>query len=167
LFLLLLLAGCASPSSDVKNASQASISPTLSLDYIQVESFSSLAGLTVEKNSLTDAIVSGLNDTGLFQAVSSDPPTNSVKGIKVEADIRAIKRVSDDARTWAGGFAGRAVVLAHVTITDLNSGRIIQTLDAEGKSGKTAWAGTTDQAIHLAAAQIVAQVVKINAQTSQ
>ena len=150
------------------NASLPAISPTLALNYIQVQTTSSLAGLTTEKNSLSDAIISGLNDTGLFQVVSPAAPTNGpVNGIRVSADITNIKKVSDNARTWTGTFAGQATVFVHVTITDLTSGRTVETFDAEGKSGKSAWAGTTDAAIHLAASRIIAAVVKINSQTSQ
>ena len=168
LFLLLVVAGCAAPSSSVDNTSPVSISPTLALNYIQVQTTSSLAGLTTEKNSLSDAVISGLNDTGLFQVVSTEVPTNSpVNGIKVSADIANIKKVSDDARVWTGSFAGQASVLVHVIVTDLTTGRTVETFDAEGKSGKSAWAGTTDAAIHLAASRIVAAVVKINSQTSQ
>ena len=43
----------------------------------------------------------------------------------------------------------------------------IETFDAEGKSGKSAWAGTTEAAVRLAAAQIVREVTRINSQTAQ
>jgi len=39
-------------------------------------------------------------------------------------------------------------------------------LKPKGKSGKSAFAGTTDEAIQLAAEQIVAKVVKLYTQTS-
>jgi hypothetical protein len=165
--LLLFLAGCASPSSSVQNSSPANISPTLALNYIQVVTTSSLKGLTVEQHSLSDAVISGLNDTALFQEVSADAPTNSpVNGIKLVAEIRQINKVSDDARTWVGTFAGQAQILVHVTITDLSSGAQVKTFDAMGKSGKSARAGTTDEAIEMAAGRIVAQIVRINSQTS-
>ena len=77
-----------------------------------------------------------------------------------------IKKVSDDARTWAGAWAGEAVVLVHVTVSDFKSGQLVESFDAEGKSGKSAWAGTTDEAVQLAATEIVAEVVKINAKTA-
>lgn len=165
---LLFLTGCASPSNDVQNASPANISPSLALNYIQVAVTSSLNGLTTEQHSFTDAVISDLNDSGLFQEVSADAPTNSpVNGIKISADIREIKKVSDDARTWVGTFAGQAQVLVHVNITDLTTGASVKSFDAAGKSGKSARAGTTDEAIEMAARAIVSQVVRINSQTSE
>jgi hypothetical protein len=53
-----------------------------------------------------------------------------------------------------------------VTVSDLNSGNQIEAFEVEGKSGKSAYAGTTDEAIQLAAGQIVAKVFKLYAQSS-
>ena len=69
-FTLLVLAGCASPSAGIKNASPVAIGNSLSLDNIHVETSSVLANSTGEQRSLSDAIVSGLNETGLFSNAS-------------------------------------------------------------------------------------------------
>jgi hypothetical protein len=53
-----------------------------------------------------------------------------------------------------------------VTVSDLNSGNQIEVFEAEGKSGKSALAGTTDEAIQMAAEQIVEKVVKLHTQSS-
>jgi hypothetical protein len=168
LLVVSFMAGCAAPSGTVKNTSALSISPSLSIDAILVETTSSSNGSDAERHRLADAILSGLNDTGLFKNVSTNrADVTASKGIKIFADINEIKKVSDTARTWEGAWAGRARILVQVTITDLASGHLVETFAAEGQSGKSAWAGTTDEAIHEAAGEIVAEAVKINAQTSQ
>jgi len=54
-----------------------------------------------------------------------------------------------------------------VTVSDLSSGKQIQTFAVEGISGGSARAGTTDEAIQQAAQIIVAEVLNITHQTSQ
>jgi hypothetical protein len=66
-----------------------------------------------------------------------------------------------------GGLAGQARIVVQVTVTDLNSGNLIETFEAEGKSGNSARAGTTDEAIQRAAEQMVAEIVEIRSRTSQ
>jgi hypothetical protein len=167
LFALLNLVGCASPSGVVKNDSPVLISKLVSLDFIFVESTSSLGDLETEKHLLGDLIVSGLKEKQYFTSVSGNKAdVNSGGGIKVAADIKEINKVSDNARSWAGALAGQARILVQVTVSDLSSGNQIEVFEAEGKSGKSAFAGTTDEAIQLAAGQIVAEVVKLHTQTS-
>ena len=167
LFVLLNLVGCASPSGVVKNDSPVLISKLVSLDFIFVESTSSLGDLETEKHLLGDLIVSGLKEKQFFTSVSGNKAdVKSGSGIKVAADIKEINKVSDNARSWAGALAGQARILVHVTVSDLSSGNQIEVFEAEGKSGKSAFAGTTDEAIQLAAGQIVAKVVKLHTQTS-
>ena len=167
LFVLLNLVGCASPSGVVKNDSSVLISKLASLDFIFVESTSSLGDLETEKHLLGDLIVSGLKEKQWFTSVSGNKAdVNSGSGIKVAADIKEINKVSDNVRLWAGALAGQARILVHVTVSDLSSGNQIEVFEAEGKSGKSAFAGTTDEAIQLAAGQIVAKVFKLYTQTS-
>jgi hypothetical protein len=167
LFVLLNLVGCASPSGVVKNDSPVLISKLVSLDFIFVESTSSLGDLETEKHLLGDLIVSGLKEKQFFTSVSGNKAdVKSGSGIKVAADIKEINKVSDNARSWAGALAGQARILVQVTVSDLSSGNQIEVFEAEGKSGKSAFAGTTDEAIQLAAGQIVAEVVKLHTQTS-
>ena len=167
LFVLLNLVGCASPSGVVKNDSPVLISKLVSMDFIFVESTSSLGDLETEKHLLGDLIVSGLREKQWFTSVSGNKAdVNSGSGIKVAADIKEIHKVSDNARLWAGALAGQARILVQVTVSDFSSGNQIEVFEAEGKSGKSAFAGTTDEAIQLAAEQIVAKVFKLYAQSS-
>ena len=168
LLALLVLAGCASSSGLVKNASPIATNKLVSLDFILVETSSSLGDLEGEKRLLKNSIILGLKETGFFENVSgNEAGTNSVNGIKISADVKEIKKVSDNARTWFGGLAGQARIVVQVTVTDLNSGNRIQTFEAEGESGKSARAGTTDEAIQRAAEQVVAKIVEIRSRTSQ
>jgi hypothetical protein len=167
LSVLLGLAGCATPSGGVISMPVVTSRP-VSLDSIVVTTASSLPDLAAEKTLLNDRIISGLRETGLFASVGADGAgTNSGNGIKVAVDIKAITKVSDDSRQWFGGLAGQAAITVQVTVTDLSSGRQIEIFNAEGKSGASARAGTTEAAINQVAGQVVAEVVKLNAQTSQ
>jgi len=167
LFVLLNLVGCASPSGVVKNDSPVLLSKLVSMDSIFVETASSLGDLETEKHLLGDLIISGLREKQYFTSVSGNKAdVNSGSGIKVAADIKEINKVSDNARLWTGPLAGQARILVHVTVSDLSSGNQIEVFEAEGKSGKSAFAGTTDEAIQLAAGQIVAKVFKLYTQTS-
>ena len=168
LFALLTFVGCASSSGVVKNASPMVTGKPVSLDFILVETTSSIDGLKPEQHRVNDAIISGLNETELFKSVSADKAdASSDQGVKVKANIVEIRKVSDDARSWVGAWAGRARILVHVTVSDLSSGTSIETFEAEGVSGGSAKSGTTDEAIQQAAAQIVTEIVKINSETGQ
>ena len=82
--------------------------------------------------------------------------------------VKEIKKVSRSEREWAGALAGRAWILVEATVSDLNSGKLIETFAAEGESsGGSNLAGTTEEAIQRAAEQVVAQVIKISRQTRQ
>ena len=64
-------------------------------------------------------------------------------------------------------MAGQARIVVHVTVSDLKSGDQIESFEVEGKSGKSAFAGTTEEAIERAAEQVAAEVVRLNARTGQ
>ena len=164
----LSLAGCVS-SGSVHNASAITATKPFDLDLILVKTSSSFSDVGAEKQALNDAIVSGLKDAHLFKAVGQDRlELGSGSGITIDADIKKIKKVSKNKRSWAGATAGRARILVAVTISDLNSGKQIQTFEAAGQSsGGSALAGTTDEAIERAAEGVVAEVLKINAQTAE
>jgi len=165
-FALLNLMGCASSSGVVRNASPVLISKSVSLDFILVDASSSIGELEAEERVLKDSICSGLNQTGLFGKVSENQADIGLgKGIKIKAEIKSIKKVSVNEREWVGSFAGRARILVQVTITDLRSGKQIESFEAEGQSGRSAFAGTTDEAIRRSADQIVAQLVKLYTKT--
>ena len=107
LFLLLTLVGCTS-SGVVKNASPVSTSTPVPLDFVLVETSTSLDNLETEKQLLNDMIITGLRETQVFGSVSGDKAdAGSGGGIKVYADIKEIKKVSRSARVWVGALAGR------------------------------------------------------------
>ena len=167
LFVLLGLLGCAS-SGRVRNATPILTSQPVSLDFVLVETSSSLNDLESEKRFLRESIITGLNERQIFGTVSGrKADVASGNGLKLKAEIREIKKVSDEARVWAGALAGRAQILIQVTVSDLISGKQIEAFEAEGKSGKSAGAGTTNEAIQQAANQVVAEMVKISMQTSE
>src|ERR1700690_2674281 len=98
-----------SPAGVVKNDSPVLINKLVSLDCIFVETTSSLGDLETEKHLLGELIVSGLREKQYFTSVSANKAdVNSGGGIKVTADITEIKKVSDNARSWAGALAGQA-----------------------------------------------------------
>jgi len=161
------LLGCAS-SGMVKKASPILTSMPVSLDFALVETSSSLSDLDPESQFLKQSIITGLNESEIFGVVSGNKAdVRSGNGLKVEVEIKEIKKVSDSARVWGGGLAGRASLLIHVKVSDLISGKLVEIFDAEGKSGKSAYAGTTNEAIQQVANQVVIEVVKISMQTSQ
>jgi len=180
--LLTILAGCASEGM-VKNVSPVSTIAPISQDLAVVETTSSVGkgvkprvarspnapaetismGDAEQRKLLNAMIISGLQETRKFGHVSGD--TNAISsdsGIKVHADIKEITIVTDGSRAFLGALAGRGRILIQVTVSDLKSGNKIEVFEAEGKSSAgTAFAGTTDQAVQLAAEQTVAEVVKI------
>ncbi len=167
LVLLANLAGCAS-SGVVRNASPIATATPVPLDFVLVQTSSSLAGLETEKHQLNEMIITGLRETEIFGSVSTNmADAGPAGGIKVTADIKEITKVSNDARVWFGALAGRARILVAVKIASLNSGNQIQSFEVEGLSGDTARAGTTDEAIQRVAQRVVAELIKISRQTSQ
>lgn len=162
LFLLMNLIGCASSSGVVSKVDPVLTSKPFSLNFIFVKASSSLSGLEAQERVLKDSLFSGLKETGLFGCVSDNQADNKQDGgIKIKAEIEAIKKVSVNQREWVGILAGRARILVQVTISDLKSGNQIESFEVEGLSDKSAFAGTTDEAIQRVADQVVAQVVKL------
>jgi hypothetical protein len=162
------LVGCVSRGR-VQDASPIRADKPFELDLIWVKTSSAVPGLEAETRMLNDAIVSGLRESGLFRAASGDKTElGEGGGITIEAEIRDIRKITKNTRLWAGALAGRARIRVRVRISDLNTGKQIETFEAEGESsGGSALAGTTDEAIEQAAGGVVGEVRKINAQTAQ
>jgi len=159
--LMLMIAGCAS-SGVVKNITPISTAVFIVLDTALVET-SSLVTDTSDAASLLNAmIISGLQESGKFGHVNGNiADASSSSGIKIQAEITDVFEVSDTGRILLGTFAGRARILAHVTVSDLKSGSQIVTFEAEGKSSAgTVFAGTTNEAIQRTAERVVAEVIK-------
>jgi hypothetical protein len=163
-----ILIGCAS-SGVVMNVSPVSTGLSISHDFVVVGTSSALGDVEPQKSLLNALIISGLQQTQKFGRVSGDQIAISpTSGIKVNADIKEVYAVSNTARVMVGAFAGQARILVQVTVSDLKSGKQIETFEAEGKSsGGSVAAGTTDQAVQRVAEQIVAEVVKISTQASR
>ena len=168
LIVTLTLAGCAS-SGMVRGASPITVAKPFELDLIFVKTSSSLGDLEAEKQMLNDKIVSGLKERHIFNAVSGNrAELGSGSGITISADIKEIRKISKEQRQWGGAMAGRARIRIQVTVSDLNSGGRIETFEAEGvSSGGSDLAGTTDEAVERAAAEVVGQVLRINALTAE
>ena len=164
--LLLTLAGCSSPGV-VTHAGPIATGFPVSTDFIVVETSSSLEDAQVEQQSLNELVLSGLRQTGFFGSVTGNrTEINSGSGMEVRIDLREIKRVSPNDRTWFGGLAGNAGVTVQVTVSDLKSGRSIQAFEIKAASGASAQAGTSDAALELAARDIVAEIGTIRSKTS-
>ena len=58
---------------------------------------------------------------------------------------------------------------AHVPTNNaiVQSGKKIEMFEVEGKSGRSAYGGTTDEAVQRAAKQVAGEIQRINAQTAQ
>ena len=168
LLVLLSLAGCVS-SGWIHNASPITCAKPFDLDLILVKATSSFGEVEAEKQMLGDAIASGLRDTQMFRQVSEDQAElGSGSGIMIEAHIIKIKKVSRNRRLWTGALAGRARIWVEVTVSDLNTGKPIETFETGGESsGGSALAGTTGEAIDRAAEGVVAEVLKINSETAE
>ena len=163
LLVLLNLMGCAS-AIGIKVASPVMTGTPVSMDNVVVTTFSSLGDVEAEKNTLRDAIFSGLNETRMFTRVATErAQIGDGTGVALKVEIKAIRKVSEEAREWRGSLAGRARILIRVTVSDLNSGKQIEVFEAKGESGQSAYAGTTDEAIERAAEQVVADMLKLNA----
>jgi hypothetical protein len=165
---LVTILGCARPTGMIRNISPISVNQQTSLDVIQVTTFSSLEGVESEKRLLNDQIVSDLRESGLFSSVGENSADlKPGDGIKITNDIKEIKRVSDHDRDWTGVLAGQARILVRVTVSDLKSGKEIEVFEVEGKSGRSAYGGTTEEAVQRSAEQVTGEIERINAQTAQ
>jgi hypothetical protein len=159
--------GCVSPSRSETSSLVFSGKPVATTTVYLVTS-TSLAGLEVEKQQLTDALISGLNQSKMFENVTANRPSaGSGNGLKIMVAIENIKTVSAEARAWTGALAGRASIQIHTTVTDLKSDRQLAVFNVVGESGKSAFAGTTAEAIGQAAGQVVTEILKLNAQTEE
>jgi hypothetical protein len=166
LLLLLALAGCVS-SGTIKHTSPISTSVPVSVDFALIQTSTSLGGLETETHQFNDLVISGLRAREVFGDVDGNPAAaGSSGGIKVEIKILEIKKISHDERQWAGALAGRAHILVQATVSDLNSGKPVETFQVEGlSSGGSNLAGTTDEAVQQAVELVVAELVRISRQT--
>ena len=168
IFLVSGLAGCASSPRANPLPPPVVVGKPASLDFILVNATNTLPGLQTETTELQDSIVSGLRETGLFANLDVTAPKEAPGGgIKILATIEQITKVSKNARVWYGGLAGKARVVVRVEISDLAAGTPIEEITVEGHTKAAAGAGLTDEAIQLAALQVVDEIKRLNVQKAQ
>jgi len=169
LAVLLALTGCVS-SGRVQHAGPVTTGIPVSLDFALVETTATPGDLDAETRLLNESIISDLRGHAIFDEVDAAIPagdTGPVNGVKIKVVVKDIKKISNNERAWAGALAGRARIVAEVTVSDLSSGKLIETFGAMGESsGGSNLAGTTDEAVQRVAEQIVGQIIKISRLTS-
>jgi hypothetical protein len=160
------LIGCVS-SGGIQHASPIAIHTPVSIDFARVETSSALGDLEAEKHLLNELVISGLRGRYVFGDVDGNmPAAGATNGMNIKIDIKKIKKISSGEREWAGALAGRARIVVGATVSDLSSGKLIETFEVVGESsGGSNLAGGTDEAIQRAAEQVVAQVIEISRQT--
>ena len=125
---LLTLVGCAS-SNVVKVASPVMFSKPVSMDVIYVIIASSTNSLETERHELSDAVISGLNESKMFGTVTGDKvAVGSGSGIRINADIKEIKRLRE--------LTGVGMTDAKKALVESN-GDFDKALDAMRKKGLT------------------------------
>jgi len=168
LAVILTGAGCFSPGGS-KTTPASNPDKPVSFAVIYVTTTTNAGGNFGEAGQhLNDAIISRLIETEMFTTVTNQAPDPSLgQGIKIAVAITRLKKVSAEARNWTGILAGRAGISMQLDITDLQSGRPIQSFEVEAKSGRAAYGSTTDEAIDRAAKEVVNRVLKLNAQSAE
>jgi hypothetical protein len=165
LAVLLAIPACMAPPGAALVGQPVVTGRPVSLDNILVVATNATGQSSAESRTLADAIASGLRQTEMFTGVAETPAgLGAGDGVTVLAAITALKPVTDNARDWTGPLAGRARIAVRVTLADLKSGRGIETFAVAGESGQSAYAGTTPEALQMAADKIVAEMLRLNTQ---
>lgn len=131
-------------------------------DYknVVVHVTSSVPDSTREALQLESMIVSTLRANGVFGNVAGSS-AGGTGDLTVDANISDLRRVGSGKRVLLGALAGRGNMVVDVKLVDTASGNAIGSFTSKGtSSGGTVFAGTTDQAIELAARQIVDYILK-------
>jgi hypothetical protein len=163
--ILLAIPACIAPPKSALVENPVQTGRPVSLDHILVTVAHAGGKLSAEGKMLTDAVASSLRQTEMFaQVVETPAELETGDGIKLQVEITALKPVTDDARDWFGPLAGRASVTVRVQVTDLKTDRLIETFGVAGQSGQSAYAGTTPEALQMAADKIVAEMLRLNTQ---
>jgi hypothetical protein len=109
-----------------------------------------------ETAQFESAIIARLKKSGAFGPVFTTAGAGEgTPDLKLQVTITELKKVGSGARVMMGALGGRGRLLADVNLVDGASGESLGQAVAEGKSsGGTVFAGTTSQAIDLAADQV-------------
>lgn len=101
--------------------------------------------------ALKSAIVAQLINKKVFKSVTDVNSSDYV----LKVNVVDVSEVSQGARIFLGALAGQAGITANVEIYDRREGRTLSSMVAKGSSsGGHVFAGTTQEAIDQAAAQI-------------
>ncbi len=147
-FALLLSACAASGSVQMKPAGFSAVDSKKSA---AVEVTSSVADKADTATALKQAIVAQLASKNVFKAIT----TADAADYQLKVNVLSVSDVGQGTRIMLGAFAGQAEISAQVDVIDSKAGKAMGSFIAKGQSsGGTIFAGTTQQAIDQAAAQI-------------
>ncbi len=142
--------GCASTSS-VNTA----IAPSVPLDSFKTVSVNvqtKVEDSEKEAKTFKEILTSELRKNNKWDVLDGNPQCQ----LELSATITNLNKVGGASRIILGALAGRASVDVDVVVKDAK-GKVISQFAVNGKSsGGTIFAGTTDQALEKAAAQIAA-----------
>ncbi|WP_299380905.1 DUF4410 domain-containing protein [uncultured Kiloniella sp.] len=130
LFLTLFVTACSSSGKLTQT-----VAPTSVIDHTAYANLSVSTGQDDDAkdfaNRLQDRLFGKLVSRKVFTSVNQNDATAKYD---LEITISGAKKVSGAARVLFGVFAGSNNVTADVTLTDKNTGEVITTFKAEGKS---------------------------------
>ena len=116
-----------------------------------VEVTSAVPDKAESANALKQAIVAQLVSKNVFKALTA----SNAADYQVKVNILSVSEVAQGVRILLGAFAGKAEISTQVDVFDSKAGKSMGNFVAKGKSSSgTIFAGTTQEAIDQAAAQI-------------
>lgn len=116
-----------------------------------VEVTTALSDKVDSADALRRAIVAQLVNKKVFKSVTEASSSDYI----LKVNVVDLAEVSQGARFMLGALAGQAGITANVEVYDRREGRLLSSMVAKGQSsGGHAFAGTTQEAIDLAAVQI-------------
>ncbi len=150
-----MLSGCAA-TGKIEQLQPISVDMN-NYDRVVVNVTSQVSGAEQEINLLQATVVKKIKQRGQFkEVISADNSQPASAGLELDSTIIALKKVDSSMRMMLGALAGQAHVVVDVELIDIPSAAGVGEFQAEGKSsGGSIFAGTTEQAIDLAAEKIV------------
>ncbi len=154
LSIAVFLWGCASGNVSTRVATTAKLS---NYKIVLFKTSSEVPDSSEVISQLEKVTVSRIREKRFFDNLVIDSSsTDAQPDLRIHARIVALKKVSSGSRIMYGAAAGRSGLDVEVELYDLKENKIIGKFIAQGRSsGGTVFAGTTSQAIELAAQQII------------
>ena len=144
----LWLSACAAGSSIQTITPAPQINSTLTG---AVDVYSSIPDTSGNANLLRAALVAELANKKVFKSITDQGSADYL----IRVNITQISEVGQGARIMLGALAGQAAIVANCEVFDRKQNAVIGNMVAQGKSsGGHIFAGTTQEAIDLAARQI-------------